>query len=217
MMIAKCNIIGKPVVTATQMLESMIGAPRPTRAECADVANAVLDGSDCVMLSGETANGEYPQDAVAMMCNTCMEAESLIPYDKFYDDIRYAVLAKGPMTPTESIASSAVKTSRDTKARAIIVLSETGRSARDVAKYRPHIPVLVLTASPSTARQVQGYMKGCKAVLVESLSMTDDLLAHGVELLKEYGWCVAGDEVVCIAGSTTGSGSTNMLSLRTVV
>ncbi|CAE7615660.1 PYK, partial [Symbiodinium microadriaticum] len=111
MMITKANALGKPVVTATQMLESMISAPRPTRAECADVANAVLDGSDAVMLSGETANGEYPCQAVQMMADTCLEAESMIDYDFVGDKIRHETLkVHGMLSPAESVASSAVKT-----------------------------------------------------------------------------------------------------------
>jgi pyruvate kinase len=127
MMIQRCNLAGKPVVTATQMLESMVNNPRPTRAECADVANAVLDGSDCVMLSGETANGEYPFDAVNMMSKICIEAESIIDFDSQYDDIRHKVLeTQSLISPSESIASSAVKTARELHAKLIIVLTETG-------------------------------------------------------------------------------------------
>lgn len=129
MMIHKCNIAGKPVITATQMLESMIANPRPTRAECADIANAVLDGSDCLMLSGETANGDYPMEAVQMMASTCLQAESMIDYDGYYEDIRHAMLSQGAhINASESIASSAVKTARDVDATLIIVLTQTGLS-----------------------------------------------------------------------------------------
>lgn len=120
MMIHKANMAGKPVVTATQMLESMISNPRPTRAECADVANAVLDGTDCVMLSGETANGEYPSEAVRMMSRTCVEAESVVDYDRLYENIRHNVLdTHGEVQPEESVASSAVKAARDVNAKLV--------------------------------------------------------------------------------------------------
>jgi pyruvate kinase len=218
MMIAKGNIAGKPVVTATQMLESMISAPRPTRAECADVANAVLDGTDCVMLSGETANGEYPRDAVMMMSNTCLEAESIVDYVSQSDRIRLSTLeAFGPMSPPESVASSAVKTAWDTKAKFIVVLTETGNTARLIAKFRPSMPILALTSNADTARQMQGYMKNCRAVLLPSMAGTEAILKAAIEKGKALGWCSAGDQVVCVHGTDEGhSGSTNLLRVVSV-
>jgi pyruvate kinase len=215
-MISKCNIVGKPVVTATQMLESMITNPRPTRAECADVANAVLDGTDCVMLSGETANGEYSVDAVKMMCNTCLEAESMFDYDKFYDLIRYDTLSVKHMDPTESIASSAVKTARDLNAKAIVVLTETGNTARLVAKYRPRGHILAVTNHIDIARQVSGYIKGCVTSVVPSMHNNEAILEKAVGQTKELGWTKSGDIVICVMGSRSVAGSTNMLSLKVV-
>lgn len=121
MMIAKCNLVGKPVICATQMLESMTTNPRPTRAEVSDVANAVLDGADCVMLSGETAKGNYPKEAVTMMHETCLLAEVAIPYANAYDELRNAV--KRPIGTMESIAISAVGASMELNAGAILVLT----------------------------------------------------------------------------------------------
>ena len=218
MMIRKANIAGRPVVTATQMLESMITNPRPTRAECADVANAVLDGTDCVMLSGETANGEYSVGAVEMMANICLEAESMIDYDAEYDTLRHAVLAKfGHIHPVESVTSSAVKTAYDVDARLIIVLSESGNSARLIAKYHPAQPILVLTPFPEVARQCQGYIRNCRASVVGSMVGTDAILNSSLESCKRLGLCATGDRIVCVHGNQEAkSGSTNMMRVLIV-
>merc|ERR1712232_1062945 len=133
MMIAKCNLAGKPVITATQMLESMCGLPRPTRAEASDVANAVLDGTDCVMLSGETAGGAFPLNAVTIMRRICEEAEAVIDYDSLYLGLRMGTLQKyQTMSAVESVCSSAVKATIDAACPLIVVLTETGHTARSI-------------------------------------------------------------------------------------
>ncbi|KAG2527431.1 hypothetical protein JM18_003850 [Phytophthora kernoviae] len=213
MMIRKANIAGKPVVTATQMLESMISAPRPTRAECTDVANAVLDGTDAVMLSGETANGDYPIEAVSMMAKICVQAEGAIHYDELYQALRNSVLdTYGPMSTQEAIASSAVKTAIDINAKMLVVLTESGDTARLVAKYRPQMPVLVLTAMAGSARQAEGFFKGVKARCMGSMIGTDSILYRATDLGKQFGWLKSGDTVIALHGQIEArSGSTNML------
>lgn len=218
MMIHKSNLVGKPVVTATQMLESMITNPRPTRAECADVANAVLDGTDCVMLSGETANGEYPFDAAKMMASICVQAESLIDFDAQYDNVRHKMLEGGvPVPPGESLASSAVKTARDIHAKLIIVLTETGTTARYIAKYRPSMPILAVTNHQQVARQIAGYLKGTIPTVIEAKETSEELILNSIEVALAQGLVEVGDSVVVVHGSKGAvAGSTSSMRVCTV-
>ena len=217
MMIRKCNIIGKPVITATQMLESMISNPRPTRAECSDVANAILDGSDAVMLSGETANGEFPEEAVRMMAGTCVEAESMIDYDMQYEFIRMKTLQKqkeGVYTicPTETIASSAVKTARElSNCSLILVLTQSGLTARFVAKYRPTVPVFVVTTDAAVARQTTGYVRNCQCMVVDTLEHYDPVVRSALNDAVTRGLCKAGDAVVVVQGNLDSAPETTNL------
>jgi len=176
-MIEKCREVGKPCVVATQMLESMINNPRPTRAECSDVANAVLDGADAVMLSGETANGKFPKDAVAIMARTCMEAEATVVENdpSGYDEIlkymkasKEKALEEGMETISQaaSAASTAVKMACDIGAKAIVVLSTSGETARYIAKFHPHAKIIAICENSTVARQIEGYL--CNAVAVVS-------------------------------------------------
>ncbi|KAJ3323209.1 hypothetical protein HDU76_013699 [Blyttiomyces sp. JEL0837] len=195
MMIRKCNQAGKPVVTATQMLESMIVNPRPTRAEATDVANAVLDGSDCVMLSGETAKGSHPIGAVEMMSKICREAEADINYSELYPNLRR--LMKLPISVSEAVASSAVKTSWDVHATLIIVLTQKGNTAMAIAKYRPIAPVLAVTECEQVARQCQ-VLRGIYPFVVPSMEGTENIIQKAML----WGVVVTSGIIEGIAGST---------------
>jgi len=215
MMIREANIAGKFVITATQMLESMITNPRPTRAECSDVANAVLDGSDCVMLSGETANGDYPSEAVTIMARTCCEAEGAINFDSLYQAVRNTTLNKyGRLSSSASIASSAVKTAIDVKAKAIIVCSESGATASQVCKFRPYVQVLVLTTNTHTARQCSGVLKGCTSKLMSSIMDTDKCIEEVIAGVVASGKAKAGDPIIIIHGTSAMKGSTNTMRIE---
>jgi len=215
MMIREANIAGKFVITATQMLESMIVNPRPTRAECSDVANAVLDGTDCVMLSGETANGEHPEAAVTIMARTCCEAEAAVNFDSLYQAVRNSTLQRyGHLSTSESIASSAVKTAIDVNAKAIIVCSESGATANQIAKFRPGMKVTVLTCSPTTARQCYGVLKGCSSKILSSMLDTDAIIAETIADFRKSGVASAGDPIVIVHGQVAKQGATNTMKIE---
>jgi pyruvate kinase len=215
MMIREANIAGKPVITATQMLESMITNPRPTRAECSDVANAVLDGTDCVMLSGETANGEHFEAAVTIMARTCCEAESAVNFDSLYQAVRNSTIKRyGHISTSESIASSAVKTAIDVSAKAIIVCSESGNTARQIAKFRPGMKVIVLTTHSHTASQSFGVLKGVKSKLIPTFDDESKSIHDVISELRESGAAVAGEPIVVVHGAVAKKGATNTMKIE---
>lgn len=217
MMIHKANVAGKTVITATQMLESMISKPRPTRAECTDVANAVLDGTDCVMLSGESAGGDYPLQAVTVMGNICIEAESILNYDATFQKVRGNVLSHGHISVGEAVAASAVNTAIEINATMIVVLTETGRTAAQVAKFRPNAPILVLTPSAIAARQCESLLRGTRAVVMGSMIGSEAILHRAADIGKGLGWCKTGDQIVGVHGVTEGvTGHTNLLKVLQV-
>lgn len=154
MIIHKANCAGKPVVTSTQMLQSMTKNRIPSNAECTDVANAVLDGTDAMMLSAETAKGKYPRQAVETMARICLEAEGALDYPELYRTLRSRV--QRPIGMCEAIASSAAGISLDVKARLIVSFTDTGSSTKMLAKFRPEARILAITASGMAARQLSG-------------------------------------------------------------
>ncbi|KAF8929149.1 pyruvate kinase [Dissophora ornata] len=216
MMISKCNLAGKPVICATQMLESMTYNPRPTRAEVSDVANAVLDGADCVMLSGETAKGSYPLEAVRTMDETCILAESAICYPPLFNELRQ--LQKRPTETTETVASSAVSAAHEQNAGAIVVLSTSGDTARLVSKYRPQSNIIIVTRKESTARAIH-LSRGCYPFIYKEPKISDwqeDVdrrLRWGMDQAIEVGLLKAGQTVIVIQGFRSGYGNTNTMRI----
>ncbi|ORZ28417.1 pyruvate kinase [Lobosporangium transversale] len=216
MMVSKCNLAGKPVICATQMLESMTYNPRPTRAEVSDVANAVLDGVDCVMLSGETAKGSYPLEAVRTMADTCVLAESAICYPPLFNELR--MLQKRPTETTETVASSAVSAAHEQDAGAIVVLSTSGDTARLISKYRPQANIIIVTRKASTARAIH-LSRGCYPFIYEQPKVddwqedVDNRLRWGMDQAIHHGLLKSGQPVIVIQGFRAGYGNTNTMRI----
>ncbi|XP_041324969.1 pyruvate kinase PKM isoform X2 [Pyrgilauda ruficollis] len=214
MMIGRCNRAGKPIICATQMLESMIKKPRPTRAEGSDVANAVLDGADCIMLSGETAKGDYPLEAVRMQHAIAREAEAAIFHRQLFEELRR--LTPLNCDPTEAAAVGAVEASFKCCSGAIIVLTKSGRSAHLVSRYRPRAPIIAITRNEQTARQAHLY-RGifpvlCKDPAQDAWAEDVDLrVTLGMNVGKARGFFKSGDLVIVLTGWRPGSGYTNTM------
>ncbi|HPZ43672.1 MAG TPA: pyruvate kinase [Bacillota bacterium] len=207
-----CNRSGKPVVTATQMLESMIHNPRPTRAEASDVANAIFDGTDAVMLSGETAVGKYPVEAVRTMARIAERAEAALHYGEILAEKRFA----SQRTVTDAISYASCATAQDLGAAAIITSTESGHTARMVSKYRPQAPVVAVTPHASVMRKL-ALIWGVQPLLAMSKRSTDEMMSTAVEASLKAGLIKGGDLVVLTAGVPVGvPGTTNLIRVLTV-
>ncbi len=210
--IGLCNRLGKPVITATQMLESMIEHTRPTRAEAADVANAVFDGTDALMLSAETAVGAHPVEAVATMAAIAERAETALPYEHLLQERE----RERTDEPSEAIALAACQAAEAIGAAAIIAATDSGSTARRVSRLRPRRPIVAVTHTPLTWRQLT-LTWGVRPVLVEQVSDIDTLVARGVRAAVDLGAARPGDQVVVTAGVPIGRpGTTNFLKVLRV-
>merc|ERR1712112_592666 len=223
-MISKCNQAGKAVICATQMLESMVKKPRPTRAEASDVANAILDESDCTMLSGETAKGDFPVICVKTMAKINKEAEACCWNERIFEDMMRAEAqeSKGvAIDSTSTTAISAVLASYKCKAAAIVVLTTTGKTSHIVSKYKPQCPILSVTRFDQVARQMQIF-RGCIPLLYEKerdadwMKDVNDRVQYAIDFGKRSNFIGSGDNVVVIAGWQKGSGSSNTVRIMPV-
>lgn len=208
MMIRKCNKAGKPVITATQMLDSMIRNPRPTRAEAGDVANAILDGTDAVMLSGESAKGKYPVEAVKMMADISKRTDEF----KRYKDID--IDGSGNITVTEAISRGAVSSSEALDAKLILCWTKTGRAAKMIRKYGPTVPIIALTDSEQTARQL-ALVRGVRAYVEKNLDVADDFFRKAKEIASVHEEVKNGDLVVFVTGISE-TGTTNTFKIERI-
>lgn len=209
MMIEKCNHLGKPVITATQMLESMIQNPRPTRAEASDVANAILDGTDAIMLSGETANGAYPVEAVETMTRIAEVTEQSVIYDH-----QSRTQGGDDLTTTDAVCLASVRIARDLRAAAILTCTESGHTAISVARHRPNCKIIAVTPHDETIRRMQ-LCWGVQAIKGQAIINSDEMVKQAIAAALGAGVIESGDLVVVTAGVPSGStGTTNMIRVH---
>ena len=195
MMIEKCNAAGKPVVTATQMLDSMMRNPRPTRAEVSDVANAIYDGTDAIMLSGESANGDWPVESVQTMAKIAEETEKKLSYET-------------------AVSRAACNAANELKAAAIVTSTKSGATARRISQCRPDCPIVAVTPNEKVAKGL-AFSFGVYSMVTPAASNTDEVIANAIEAAKNSGFVSTGETVVVAAGLDT-VGSTNLLKVTEV-
>ncbi|EJQ56425.1 pyruvate kinase [Bacillus wiedmannii] len=212
-LIKKCNVLGKPVITATQMLDSMQRNPRPTRAEASDVANAIFDGTDAIMLSGETAAGQYPVEAVTMMANIAVRVEKSLQYE----DMFKKRIKEFTPTITDAISQSVAHTALALDVAAIVAPTESGHTAKMISKYRPKSPIVAVTSDEQVGRRlalvwgVQAFMAGKRA------ASTDEMLDTAIQTGMDAGLIGLGDTVVITAGVPVAeTGTTNLMKIHVV-
>lgn len=212
MIIRKCNAAGKPVITATQMLESMVTNPRPTRAETSDVANAILDGSDAIMLSAETASGKYPLEAVQMMVQVARDVEQ----DRRCGCQDAGLLQQEPAHPslTEAIGQSACRVAEGVGAAAILAFTQSGKTATLVSKHRPSLPIIAVTPSQSVRRRMSLY-SGVNSIRVDIQGDTEAQIRSVDAAVLSTGWFKKDDVVIITMGSPLSDpGTTNLMKIH---
>jgi pyruvate kinase len=210
--IRACLCAGKPVITATQMLESMVRAPRPTRAEAADVANAILDGTDAVMLSGETAAGAHPIESVQYMARIARAAERGFNHGRHIADLA----REARMDETEAVASAVAQMSENLRPQAIVTTSTSGQTARLISKYRPRIPILCATWNARTQRYLS-VVWGVESAFTDLPETTDEQIAEAMEVFRQQERLKGGDQVIVSAGVPAGTaGNTNLIMVQMV-
>lgn len=204
--------LGKPVVVATQMLESMIKSPTPTRAEVSDVATAVYDGADAVMLSAETAAGDWPEQAVAMMDSIAYSVE----HDPGYLDRLHFTKTMPDPTTADALAEACASVAATASAKAIVCFTASGSTVRRIARERPSVPILALTPRVSTARRI-GLMWGVHAVRTKDIGSFEEMIGKAKRMALRHGIAAGGDKIIILAGVPFGTpGSTNVLHVATV-
>jgi len=210
-LIKRSNQAGKPVITATHMLESMINNPRPTRAEAADVANAIFDGTDAVMLSGETAMGKYPVEAVKMMARIAEHTENSIDYKELFN-----LTKEFRMSTTNAICYSTCSTAADLDAAAIATVTESGFTARKVSRFRPHCPIVAVALNRKVWRQLS-LVWGCYSVFYDKTVSEADVFKVASAQAEKAGFAKNGDMIIVVAGLPIGiAGSTNFIKVQVV-
>jgi pyruvate kinase len=210
--IALAGALARPVITATQMLDSMVASSRPTRAEVTDVANAILDGTDAVMLSQESAVGQYPVEAVAMLASIAQRTELTAPYREWNE----RRVRRDRRDPAYTLAYTATRAAHELGLAALVCPTLSGRSARLISAHRPTVPIYALSPGRETVRRC-GLMWGVQAASMRRYEVTEELIKAAAARVVELGWCKRGDRVGITAGLPSGRpGTTSLLQVQEV-